>query len=402
MSKRIWTILLLVVMLLPSFLVTSCGPSTDVLYVAIIWHQHQPMYYKDPQTGLYAKPWVRLHAAKDYVDMAWLVEQYPKIHVTFNLTPSLLRQLDDLAAGAKDVYWALTEVPAEELTEEQKAFVLQRFFDINRKIIARFPRFQELLTLRGDDLSAAGLRATAARWSAQDFRDLQVLFNLGWTDPDWLAREPLKALVDKGRNYAESDKAVVLGEHLRLIGEVVPQHKKMQEAGQIEITMTPYAHPILPLLVDTDMARQARPDIELPAEKFFYRQDAVAQVQKGVELYKAHWGQAPRGMWPAEGSVAQRIVGIVAEAGIRWMASDEGVLAYSIGLEGFTRDGQDTCKRPIVSTAPTTSRMAAAPRWPWSSATWSSPTRSALPTPAPPASRPPRISSTACTPSRTA
>lgn len=323
-------------------------PPADVLYVAIIWHQHQPLYYKDPQTGLYAKPWVRLHAAKDYVDMAALVEQYPQIHVTFNLTPSLLRQVDDLAAGAKDLYWTTAEVPADQLSEEQKLFILQRFFDINRKIIARFPRFQELLNARGTDLSDAGLRAVAARWTAADFRDLQVLFNLAWTDPDWLAQEPLKSLVAKGRGYSEEDKAVVFGEHLRLIREIVPLHKRLQDAGQIEVTMTPYAHPILPLLTNTELATIARPDIELPKDKFYYKQDAVAQVQKGVQLYEEHFGRPPRGMWPAEGSVAQEIVGMVAEAGIQWMASDEGVLAYSLGLPGFTRNSRDTVQESDV------------------------------------------------------
>ncbi len=319
-----------------------------VLYVAIIWHQHQPMYYKDPDTGIYAKPWVRLHASKDYVDMAALVEQYPKIHVTFNLTPSLLRQVDDLAAGAKDYYWVLTEVPAEQLTLEQKVFILRRFFDANRKIVARFPRYQELLTQRGDDLSDAGLETTAARWSTQDFLDLQLLFNLAWTDPDWLAEEPLAGLVDQGRDYSEEDKAVVLSEHLRLLREVVPIHRRLQDTGQIEVTMTPYAHPILPLLMDTDLARQARPDIELPTQKFFYRQDAEAQVQRGIALYQDYFGRPPRGMWPAEGSVAQMIVPIIARAGIKWMASDEGVLAYSLDLPGFSRDSKDTVQESDV------------------------------------------------------
>ncbi len=330
----------------------SCTPGAtlpptadDVLYVAIIWHQHQPLYYKDPATGIYLKPWVRLHAAKDYVDMAALVEQYPKVHVTFNLTPSLLRQLDDLGGGTRDYYQVMTEIPAERLTLEEKVFILQRFFDINRKIIARFPRFQELLNRRGNDLSDAALRATAAAWSAADFRDLQVLFNLGWTDPDWLAQEPLQALAAKGRGYSEEDKAVVLDEHLRLIREVVPLHKRLQEAGQIEVTMTPYAHPILPLLVNTDLAKVAVSDIVLPKEKFFYKQDAVAHLEKGVAFYTAHFGRPPRGMWPAEGSVAQEVVGMIAEAGIQWMASDEGVLAYSLGLPGFSRASDDTVQQ---------------------------------------------------------
>jgi alpha-amylase/alpha-mannosidase (GH57 family) len=319
----------------------------DVLYVAIIWHQHQPLYYKDPETGLYAKPWVRVHAAKDYVDMATTVEQYPKVHVTFNLTPSLLRQLDDFAAGAKDAYWVLTEVPADQLSAEQKLFILQRFFDVNRKIVSRFPRFQELLDARGTDLSDSSLQAVASRWTAEEFRDLQVLFNLGWTDPDWLAQEPLKALVEKGRGFSEADKKTVLDEHLRLVEEVVPTHKRMQDAGQIEVTMTPYAHPILPLLVSTDLAILTGTD-KLPTEKFYYQQDAVAHVQQGVQLYEEHFGRPPRGMWPAEGSVAQEIVGIIAEAGIQWMASDEGVLAYSLGLPGFTRDSQDTVQEADI------------------------------------------------------
>ncbi|MGC8875164.1 MAG: glycoside hydrolase family 57 protein, partial [Chloroflexia bacterium] len=326
----------------PSPTPTPLPSPEQVLFVAIIWHQHQPLYYKDPQTGLYAKPWVRVHAAKDYVDMATLVEQYPRIHVTFNLTPSLLRQLDDIASGARDVYWATTEVPADRLTEEQKVFLLQRFFDTNRKVIARFPRYQELLEKRGTDLSDAGLRATAARWTEQDFRDLQVLFNLAWTDPDWRAQEPLRALVEKGRNFEEADKAIVLGEHLRLVKEVVPVHRRLQEAGQIEVTMTPYAHPILPLLVDTTQAKIARPDIDLPREAFSYGRDAQAQVQKGVQFYEEHFGQPPRGMWPAEGAVSQLIVTMVSQAGIQWMASDEDVLAYSLGLPGFTRDAQET------------------------------------------------------------
>ena len=160
------------------------GEGEHPLYLSIIWHQHQPVYFKDPDTGVYAKPWVRVHAAKDYVDMAAMLEQYPDIHATFNLTPSLIRQLDDLTAGARDQYWLMTEVPADQLTDEDKAFIRDRFFDTNPKVIARFPRYQQI----ADD------RENSDGWDAGTWRDLQVLFNLAWTDPDWLAREPLKAL----------------------------------------------------------------------------------------------------------------------------------------------------------------------------------------------------------------
>jgi hypothetical protein len=92
------------------------GQDVEPIYLSIIWHQHQPVYFKDPETDVYVRPWVRVHAAKDYVDMAAILEEYPEVHATFNLTPSLIRQLDDLAAGAKDLYWVHTEIPVGELT----------------------------------------------------------------------------------------------------------------------------------------------------------------------------------------------------------------------------------------------------------------------------------------------
>jgi alpha-amylase/alpha-mannosidase (GH57 family) len=310
----------------------------EPIYLSIIWHQHQPVYYKDPVTGIYEKPWVRVHAAKDYVDMAAMLKKYSNIHVTFNLTPSLIRQLDDFQAGAKDLYWVTAEVPADQLTDEQKQFLLDRFFDTNRKIIARFPRYQELLQMRDD----------GTEYTTQDYLDLQVLFNLAWTDPDWLAQEPLASLVTKGSNYQESDKEIVFGEHLKLIEEVIPIHKELQDAGQIEVTMTPYAHPILPLLVSTRLALVANPSMDLPSKDFSYGVDAVAQLQLGVQLYQDHFDMAPRGMWPAEGAVAQEIVNMVSAAGIQWMASDEGVLAASLGMDSFSRDAKEVVTEPDV------------------------------------------------------
>jgi len=314
--------------------------SEDVIHLAIVWHQHQPVYFKDPETGVYAKPWVRVHAAKDYYDMAAILKEYPDVHTAFNITPSLIRQLDDFAAGATDAYWEMTMVPAEELSEEQKRFILRRFFDVNARIVERFPRYIELRTMRtgvGDEEIEAALES----WTAQDFRDLQVLFNLAWTDPSFLAEEPLASLVNKERGYSEEDKTIVLDEHLRILKAVIPLHREMQEAGQIEVTMTPFAHPILPLLVDTTLAKIAMPSADLPVPPFRHAEDAAAQVARGVAMYRDHFDADPRGMWPAEGSVAQIIVHTVGDAGIRWMASDEGVLAKSLGMDAFARDTDD-------------------------------------------------------------
>jgi len=313
------------------------------LYVSMIWHQHQPFYATDPNTGLVAAPWVRLHAAKDYVDMVKMLEEFPEVHATFNLTPSLIKQLDDLAAGKRDLPWEMTLVPASELTAEEKTYLLLRFFDTNGKIIARFPRYEELMDKRGGT-SDAQISAALEVWSDQDFLDLQVLFNLAWTDPDFLAAEPLAGLVSRGSNFTETDKQTVLDVHMELVKQVVTAHAEMQAAGQIEVTTTPYAHPILPLLIDTDLAKIAVPDLVLPT-RFSYGRDAVEQLRLGVEQYENHFGQPPRGMWPAEGSVAEEIIGPVYRAGIEWILTDESILAKSIGAD-FARDENGLVAQP--------------------------------------------------------
>jgi len=313
------------------------------LYVAIIWHQHQPFYATDKETGLFAAPWVRLHAAKDYVDMAAMVENYPNVHVTFNLTPSLLKQIDELAAGKRDLPWEMTLIPADQLTNAQKTYLLQRFFDTNTKIIARFPRYMELINKRGG-ADEDQIQRVLETWTAQEFLDLQVLFNLAWTDPEYLAEEPLASLVSKGRNYSEADKQIVLDKHLELIKQVVPIHARLQKEGQIEVTTTPFAHPILPLIIDTDLAKIAVPDIDLPP-RFSFSRDAEEQLARGIQSYVDHFGQKPRGMWPAEGSVAQEIVAPVYRAGIQWIVTDEVILARSLNTD-LSRDENGTLVNP--------------------------------------------------------
>ncbi len=172
--------------------VTPTVQAEEPLYLALLWHQHQPLYYKGDD-GVYTRPWVRVHATKDYYDMASIVQQYPDVHVTYNLTPVLIRQLDDFANnGAKDTYWILAEKPASELTEADKRFILERFFDANyTNIVGRFPRYQALLDQRGGSTSEE-IDAALQSFTEQDFRDLQIWFNLAWFDPDFLEQEPLK------------------------------------------------------------------------------------------------------------------------------------------------------------------------------------------------------------------
>lgn len=316
--------------------------TADVLYVNILWHQHQPLYYKNPD-GIYSRPWVRVHATKDYYDMAAVVAKYAGVKVTFNLTPVLIRQLDDYAAGAKDLYWVLAEKPADKLTTEDKTFILQRFYDANwKKIIARFPRYQELLDKRGGSDEKAIAEAVKS-FTEQDFRDLQFWFNLAWFDPDFLAEAPLKGLVEKGKGFTETDKKILFDKTLDVIKKVIPLHKELQDKGQIEVITTPYSHPILPLLVDSNLAGKGSPGMDLPA-RFSYPVDAPAHLEKSVQIYKDHYGKLPAGLWPGEGSVAQAIVPYVLKSGYSWMATGEPVLSKSINLN-FTRDTKETVQQ---------------------------------------------------------
>jgi alpha-amylase/alpha-mannosidase (GH57 family) len=318
------------------------------LYVNLTWHQHQPLYYKNEE-GIYTRPWVRVHATKDYLDMAELVAQHPGMTASFNLTPSLIRQVDDFVSnGAKDLYWTLAEVPAAELTLEQKTFILTRFFDANwDHIIAVHSRYQELLDLR-DGTDEDAIAAAVETFTEQDFRDLQIWFNLAWVDPDYLAQEPFKALVAKGRDFSEEDKVVLFDGIKELIAKVIPTHKDLQDQGIIEVTTTPYAHPILPLIFDSDLALVGNPKAIMPQEGFSYTDDAVFHLQKSVEMYEEYFGRSVRGLWPGEGSVAEQIVPLVSNAGYQWMQTGEPVLVASLGMQGdrFARDGSDTVTDP--------------------------------------------------------
>jgi len=321
--------------------------SGEPLYVALIWHNHQP-FYKNTATDMYMMPWVRMHAVKDYYDMASILKDYPNVHVTFNLVPSLILQLDEYADGAQDVQLLLSLKPASELTDDDKDFILRRFFDANwDNIIKKYPRYWQLLNKRGQGVTDESIAAAIAAYDEQDFRDLQVWFNLAWLDPDFIDEDPsIEALVRKGRGFTEEDKRVVLDKHNEIIRNVIPIYREMQNAGQIEVTTTPFYHPIMPLIYDVDLARVASPKLELPSEPFAYPEDVEAQLSKAVDFYKDHFAVAPRGLWPSEQAVGQDIVGIVHEAGFQWMVSSEGVLAQSLGIG--LRDGAGRIVRPDV------------------------------------------------------
>jgi alpha-amylase/alpha-mannosidase (GH57 family) len=296
------------------------------LYVAFLWHMHQP-YYKDLTTGEYVLPWARLHGAKEYVHMAEVLAQYPTVKATFNFVPCLVEQILEYAHGeAVDRAMALSR--QETWSDDDKAYLLSFFFNVNwERVIRRYPRYNQLLELRhqtqGDH-----------RLLSQDFyRDLVAWFNLVWMDHVALENDPvLRTLVEKGRDFTREDIDLILGKQKDYLACVFPLYTALRDRGQIELTTSPYYHPILPLLIDSSAAHHASPSLLLPTNRFRHTEDATEQVRKAVEAHQAYFGRAPRGMWPSEGAVCPEMLAILARHGIGWLATDEAILARSLGV----------------------------------------------------------------------
>lgn len=287
------------------------------LNVAFIWHMHQP-WYQDPATGTLTLPWVRLHAAKDYVDMVALVEEFPAVHQTFNLSPCLLEQVAWYGQGHRDAWESLAGQPADSLNETDAAVLARQCtFAHPQRMVLPHPPYALLV-----DKVRRGQRLRAG-----ELRDLTVWFHLVWTDPRWRRTDPvLTALVEKGRAFTESEKADVLARHRALLDRMVPAYRAAQDLGHVELTASPYAHPILPLLIDSAVARAATPDLPLPDDRFASPEDMDDHLRRAVELFGRTFGRPPQGLWPSEGAVSEAIVPAVAGAGFRWMATDEALL----------------------------------------------------------------------------
>ncbi len=338
-------------------------------YLALMWHQHQPFYY-DPARDEMSGPWVRKHATKDYWDMAAVVGEFPGVHVTINLTPVLLMQLAlylermaefvDVEAGVIDAEgflarwegrtdpWIdllLKPTPSlEEASEEE----IDRYFkgawatvSTADAIMARFPEYEALRDKN---------RSTYTR---EDLLHLKVFFELAWFDPDFLDGP---VVLEDGSTVDLSDVVVrdaagiyrlvepatealarrLVVDNYKVMANVVDVHRRLLwdpvgRTGQVEVTTTPFYHPILPLIDDTDSARQAQPLDPLPSPPYGHAGDAYAQVAKAVRYHTDLFGAPPRGMWPGEGSVAESVVSAFVDAGVRWIATDQKVMERSGG-----------------------------------------------------------------------
>lgn len=299
-------------------------------YIALLWHHHQPPY-RDPSRpdGALALPWVRLHAARDYYQMGWLAAENERLRVTFNFTPSLLTQFDAyLEEGRRDVLMDLSLRAPADLEPAERERLTAACFDVDfHHAVKNHPRFFKLYRMyyRGE------------AFGDQDLLDAVALFNLAWIGEIFReggfelatgTRLDLRELFDRGYGYGAADIRAIIAAQLEIMRAVVPLHRRLRDEGRLEVSVTPMYHPILPLLHDSDLAVIDRPGSRHP-RRFAYSEDAREQVRRGRDVFTAKFGGELAGMWPAEGAVGEGVLPYFEESGIKWIATDEGVLARS-------------------------------------------------------------------------
>ncbi|MBM3781032.1 MAG: glycoside hydrolase [Acidobacteria bacterium] len=300
-----------------------------MIRLALLWHMHQPDY-RDPASGQSVLPWVRMHALKDYRGMVDVLREYPGVRATINVVPSLTCQLLDYAEGRTDDHLRrVRDTPTAELHADERAFLLTHGFHApHHRMIAPHPRYAELSARRGEGES----------WSLDDVRDLQVWHTLAWMDPDWLLRDSrLAALRAKGRQFSEDDKATLAAVERELLQSTIPALADAAAAGQVELSTSPFYHPILPLLCDTDTHLAVHPESPRPEPPFRWPRDARVQLSRASGAHASVFGRRPSGLWPSEGGVSDEVVQMATTEGFTWLASDEHVLARSLG-EPMSRD----------------------------------------------------------------
>ena len=318
-----------------------------MIHLVLCWHFHQPDYRTED--GHYFLPWTYLHAVKDYADMAGHLEAQPDMRAVVNFVPTLLEQLDDYVEQFRTgeirdpLLAALVEPALDQLPRERRRALIESCFKLNfPTMVDPFPGYSRLSRL----WQAAGENGEAEPdyFSGQYLADLVTWYHLAWTG-ETLRREHawLVAMMEKGGGFELAERQ----ELYRLIGQVIadliPRYGALAERGQIELSSTPHSHPIAPLLIDFQSAREARPGLPLPAAKRY--PDGPARVQAHVDaalaVHAEHFGKPPVGLWPAEGSLSAATLELFSRAGVRWAASGEGVLRHSLHQAGL--DGGRPC-----------------------------------------------------------
>jgi len=310
---------------------------------------HQP-FYRNPYTHKFELPWARLHGLKDYYGMVAILKDFPQIKATFNLVPSLLIQLESYLKGETDIFQDVSRKDAHNLHTEEIHFLARHFFSANyENLVKPWPRYRYLYEKKQRFQRSPDDHPPWEKiFTTDEIRDLQVWFHLCHFDELYKENdERVKHLLKKGQHFTEGDKKEVGAIEMELLGKIIPEYRKYSESGQIEVSTTPFYHPILPLLVDPQLGREANPTLPPYDLHFNWKEDAIYQLESALAYMEKAMGRKPAGIWPSEGSLSGDILAIMDEMGIRWTATDEANLSRSLSIP-INRDHHFIVRNPEV------------------------------------------------------
>jgi alpha-amylase/alpha-mannosidase (GH57 family) len=317
--------------------------SQSRLPVVLLWHMHQPQY-RDALTGEYVLPWTYLHAIKDYTDMAAHLESIPAARAVVNFTPVLIEQLEEIAQRTNahlqtgsplpDPVLALLGPDGGPRAPPPRLDLMKACLRAQRKqMIERFGPYLELATI-AETLATPERIAYA---SNQLIHDLAVWYHLAWLGETVRRADPVAtALTTQGRGFTETQRRQLLTVIADQVSSIVPRYRRLAERGQCELSITPYGHPIVPLLLDFQSAREAVPSMLLPQHANYAGGAERAQwhVDEGLRVFMRAFGVRPAGCWPSEGAISRGTLELLDRSGFKWAASSTNVLRGSLSLSG--------------------------------------------------------------------
>ncbi len=309
------------------------------LNIAFIWHFHQPNYQQNYNSD-FLLPWVRLHASKDYLDMLKRIDLFPQIKLNFNFSPVLLSALQKYLAGFQDLHLKLLLKDENELTEQDKIFILNNYFDLNYKnMVLKRPYFTALFNKR-----ANAKELKTSMFSLSEYVDVMANYTLCWIDEYFIKDYPeLNYLFEKEKNYTLEDRKKIYEIQLDIIKRILSEYKEYQDNNKIEVSTSPFYHPILPLLLDF-RGKEIKNYENLP-QNYSNNTDATAQIELAIEKYQEIFDKKPKGMWLSEQCICSKTADLLSKCGIDWSVVDEGILSKSIKKE-FMRDFEGNLENP--------------------------------------------------------
>ncbi len=313
------------------------------LRVILCWHMHQPQY-RDLVSGEFLRPWAYLHGIKDYVDMAVHLETVAEARAVVNFSPVLLEQLDDYCAQVaahlrtgsplKDPVLALLTPAGVPADRAQWPALLRTCLRINDEHgIGRFAQYRDLAKLAGQLLDSGAMHYA----SPQLLADLAGWYHLAWFGETVHRGDPrVRELAERGSPFSAADLRTLLECVGDVLSAIVPRYRRLAGDGKVELSVSPWGHPILPLMFDFASAREAEPGLALPAADAYPggADRARWHVARAVQVFHRAFGARPLGCWPSEGALSAAALELLESFGFDWVASGESVLRRSLAGGG--------------------------------------------------------------------